>query len=345
MTAPTRVVYVTGPDCSGSGTLIGALREFGLHVPGPEVAAPGSRPDHTSEARSSEARSSEPQWVVDLHTALLRSAGVEATDARPIAWHLVDRAGAEGNALAEIRPWLAEQTAEHETLVIKDPRLLWFLEYWQEAATGVGAAASSITVLRPPAEAVADRVGDGTAEDPADGTEPVDRVAGWINLMLGTELATRAAPRAFVRHHDLLHDWEGPVFDAAAALDLPMIDPDNLAAVDRVDALIGSAPPEADVTWDDVPVPAPLRGLADDTWAALDSLPEHDDAGTRAELDRLRALYPYVHRRVASPARQIAQLLPAEAVPPVARQHTAGTLWRSSPAARWPARRGRPPAR
>lgn len=87
-------------------------------------------------------------------------------------------------------------------------------------------------------------------------------------------------------------------------------------------------------------MPAPLRALADDTWAALDALPDHDDGGTRAELDRLRALYPYVHRRVeASPARRIARLMPTDAVPPAA-QNVTGMLWRSARAHRWPGRRG-----
>jgi hypothetical protein len=179
-------------------------------------------------------------------------------------------------------------------------------------------------MLRAPAEVV------GSKAAYYNGRGVVDRVAGWINLMLGTELATRATPRAFVRYRDLIHDWDEPVFAAAAALDLPMIDPQNLAAVHRVDAFIDPTLHRVAATWQDVPVPAPLRALADDTWAALDALPEHDDAGTRAEFDRLRALYPYVHRKVAaSPARRIARMVPAEVVPQGVRQSVAGMLWGS----------------
>ena len=292
MRRTARVVYVTGPGHSGTGLLAGVLRQFGWHVPGPEVAADATCPRGSAE----------PQWVVDFHDGVLRSADVQPSDPRPIAWHLVDRASTEGNALSQIRTWLGAQVAAHGDVVIKDPRLLWFLELWLEAATSTGTRASCLTVLRPPAEVVGSRA----AYD--DGRGPVDHLAGWINLMLGTELATRAAPRAFVRYGDLIHDWDEPVFGAAAALGLPMIDPDDMAAVERVDAFIQPAPHPGGATWRDVPVPAPLRALADDTWAALDVLPDHDDPGTRAEFDRLRALYPYVHRKIAaSPARRISR--------------------------------------
>jgi hypothetical protein len=314
MSTPTRVVYVTGSGRSGTSTLAGVLREFGLRVPPPEVEADASNPRGFSE----------PQWVVDFHNSMLRAAGVQTSDPRPIAWHLVDRASCDGNALGQIRAWLDAQVAQYGDLVIKDPRLLWFLELWQQAATGAGARASCITMLRPPAEVV------GSKATYYGGRGVVDRVAGWINLMLGTELATRTMPRAFVRYGDLVHDWDEPVFGAAAALDLPMVDPGNMDAVHRVDAFIDPTLHRVEATWHDVPVPAPLRTLADDTWAALDALPEHDDAGARAEFDRLRALYPYVHRKVASsPARRIARMVPAEVVPPAVRQSVAGMLWRS----------------
>lgn len=201
------------------------LRKFGLHVPGAEV-----------ESATIARRSAEPQWVVDLHATILAAAGVRPADDRPITWHLVDRANVDANASRQIRAWLAAQTAQHSALVVKDPRLPWFLEHWQAAAAGVRATASSITVLSPPLEVVGRSLTSDAEQD------PTDRVAGWINLMLGTELATRATPRAFIRHGDLVHDWDGPVFAAAASLDLPMIGRDQLAAVERVDALIDPTP-------------------------------------------------------------------------------------------------------
>lgn len=314
MTGGPRVVFLTGPERSGASTLAGVLRQFGLTVPRPEVEP------HTANPR----RPSESRWVVDLHEAVLRSADVQAADPRPLAWHLVDQAGAEANASGEIGAWLAARTAEHGDLVIKDPRLLWFLEHWQKAAVAAGATASCLTVLRPPGEMVGSVITDHR-------DWLVERLAGWINVMLGTELATRATPRAFVRYWDLIHDWDGPVFDAATALGLPMVDPRDTSAVERVDAFVDHTLHRVEVRWDDMPVPAPLRALADDTWAALDALPDQDDAVTRAEFDRLRALYPYVHRKVTtSPARRIARIVPPAVVPPSVRASMAGMLRRSA---------------
>lgn len=317
MSGPAHVVHVTGSARSGASVLAGVLREFGLHVPQPEAGA------------TSSPGPSEPGLVVNMHDSLLRSAGVRTTDPRPIAWHLADRAATEADALSRVRPWLAAQITEHGDLVVEEPRLPWFLELWQRAATAAGASASSITMLRAPLEVM----GCDIADDKGRG--PVDHMSGWINLMLGTELATRATPRAFVRHRDLIHDWDEPVFEAAAVLGLATVDPHDADAVARVDALIEPTPPHPVLTWDDVSVPAPLRALADDTWAALDALPGHDDAGTRAEFDRLRALYPYVHRRIeASLTRRITQLAPANVVPYAIRQSLVGMLRRSPDAAR-----------
>ena len=172
------VVYVTGSGRSGTSTLAGVLRQFGLHVPAPEVAPDATNPRGFSE----------PQWVVDFHNGMLRSADVQTSDPRPIAWHLVDRAGTEGDALGQIGAWLAAQLAAHGDLVIKDPRLLWFLELWLEATTNAGASASCLTMLRPPAEVV------GSKAAYYKGRGLVDRLSGWINLMLGTELARGIRP-------------------------------------------------------------------------------------------------------------------------------------------------------
>jgi hypothetical protein len=257
--------------------------------------------------------------VNGLHDDLLRSAEVRVTDARPIAWHLVDRAATEASALDQIAAWLRVQVLAYGDIVITDPALPWFLELWQRATVSAGGAVSSVVMLRSPAESV-----DTTTTA---GDELLDQVAGWVNLMLGTELTTRATPRAFLRYRELVDDWGDHVFDAAAALDLPMIDPRNVGAVERVDDLLGPVPPHhVDVAWQDVPVPAPLRTLAADTWDALDTLTRHDDAGTRAEFDRLRALYPYVYRKVTtSPVRRIARMLPQDVLPAGFRKNVPGS--------------------
>lgn len=324
MTARRRIVYVTGSTRSGASTLAGVLSQFGLRVPPPEAVP---RAGHLRAL-------SESEWVNGFHDSLLRSADVRVTDARPIAWHLVDRAATEASALDQIAAWLRVQVLAYGDIVITDPGLPWFLELWQRAAASAGAAASSVVVLRSPTESV-----DTTAAKAGD--ELLDQVAGWVNLMLGTELTTRATPRTFLHHRHLVDEWDDHVFDAAVALDLPMIDPRNVDAVERVDDFLGPVPHHVEVTWQDVLVPAPLRTLADDTWDALETLTRHDDAGTRAEFDRLRALYPHVYRKVtASPARRIARMVAQDVLSAGVRKSGAAVLWRSPDAGRRVPRRG-----
>ena len=66
-----------------------------------------------------------------------------------------------------------------------------------------GVEPSFVTMLRPPPEVVGSKrtyynacLQDGQG------------VAAWLNMMLGTERATRGSSRALVRYHDLLRGWE-----------------------------------------------------------------------------------------------------------------------------------------
>ena len=68
MPGERRIVLVVGPGRSGTSTMAGALAQCGYEVP---RAIEG---DATNPLGFFE-----PQWVVDLHTRLLRKAGVGAT--------------------------------------------------------------------------------------------------------------------------------------------------------------------------------------------------------------------------------------------------------------------------
>jgi hypothetical protein len=112
--------------------------------------------------------------VDGFHDDLLRSAGVRVADARPIAWHLVDRAATEATALDQIAAWLRVQLLAYGDIVITDPALPWVLELWQRATVNAGGAASSVVVLHSPAESA-----DTTT---AAGDELLDQVAGWVKV-------------------------------------------------------------------------------------------------------------------------------------------------------------------
>ncbi len=287
-----RVVLVVGAGRSGTSTLAGLLRLLGLHVPLPEVAADASNPRGFAE----------PQWVVDRHDGLLRAANVQVADARPAAWaacHAVAGA-AEGDA---VRGWLTEHLDAHPRLVVKDPRLAWFLPLWREACTAAGAAPAFATMLRPPAEVVGSRE---TYYGSRMGHAHL--VASWLNVLLHTERATRGADRAFVRYGDLLGDWRSATAAAGAALGLPEVaHPD----AERVRAASGFVDPglrRMTLTLDDLTLPSRLRDLAGAAWEQLDRLvdPAHDTPETHAALDELEAAYDDLYEESEAVSRSSA---------------------------------------
>ena len=118
------------------------------------------------------------------------------------------------------------------------------------------------------------------------------------------------------------------------------------------------------MTWDDIGVPARLRGLADETWQALDAVATDDTETTQATCDQLRAAYAEMYadaeafahssvvaqrRTAAADARRGAAEQPARGqaprsaadrvphavramVPPAARQRLRKAMGRERPA-------------
>ncbi len=274
-----RVVFVVGAGRSGTSTMSGALRTLGMHVPQPEVAADEANPKGFGEA----------QWVVDLHDELLQRCNVHVSDARPAAWF-------ESGKLAHFEPlrgrlhaWLEEQFVEGgPELVIKDPRLAWFLGLWRSAALRCEATPAYVTMLRPPAEVVGSKQRHHTAK-----VGEVQRTAAWVNMMLHTERATRGSARAFVRYADMLDDWTVPVFGIGDQFDLVSVQDAEANAIRAVHTFIDPSLHRASLTWADIEVPRQLREIAQETWENLDRLaePGGDAPEVHDRLDAVRTAY------------------------------------------------------
>ena len=82
---------------------------------------------------------SEPQWVVDLHERFLKEVAVQSGDARPAAWFETGRISTREPARIRVTDWLEPHFDVHPELVVKDPRLSWFLGLWRVAAIRTGA--------------------------------------------------------------------------------------------------------------------------------------------------------------------------------------------------------------
>lgn len=274
-----RVVFVVGSGRSGTSTMAGVLQTLGMHVPQPEVAADETNPKGFGE----------PQWVVDLHTELLQRCNVAVSDARPSAWFEAGKLAQLERLRTRMHTWLEEQFAEGgPELVVKDPRLSWFLGLWRSAALRCDATPSYLTMLRPVTEVVGSKERYYSSRFGA-----IDRTAAWVNMMLHTERATRGSARAFVRYEDLLADWTLPLFAIGRQFDLFAVTSASANDIRRVHRFVDPSLRRVQLTWADVDVPPRLRDLAEESWQALNKLADEggDRPDVHAALDELRAAY------------------------------------------------------
>lgn len=272
------LVLVVSIGRSGTSLLAGILAQLGFRVPQPEVEANKTNPRGFSE----------PRWVVDFHKPLLRERRVRLWDSRPAAWEATASATQDETTVEELKSWLSVQFVGAENVVIKDPRIAWFLPLWQRCASELGIKTAFAIVARHPPEVLASaRKWYGTRQSDA------SRAAAWLNVMLHTEAATRGGRRALSRYDNLLADWPGEIARIGATLDLPSLTGVDRAAHPEIEAFVDPTLRRSAVGWDKVPIPAHLRTLVDDAWAHASRLaePGGDDQATRAALDAVRAAY------------------------------------------------------
>lgn len=257
--AGRRLVLVVGIGRSGTSAFTSALASFGVAVPQPEVSADETNPRGFGE----------PQWAVDFHTALLRRVRVSNFDGRPGAWELTDALAADDDdAAARLRDWLTRQLDEHGRVVVKDPRTVWLLSLWNRVADELDLAPSYVTVLRHPAEVVA-----SAKRAYGEGRHEASRVAGWVNVMVHAERATRGRPRSYVGYDALLTDWRSVLATVDTDLGLGL-DLADASAAARVDGFIDPALRREQVGWEALELPVHLQAVADRTWAALGPPPD-----------------------------------------------------------------------
>ena len=290
---PPVLLVVAGSGRSGTSLFTGLCGRLGFRIPQPEVQADSSNPHGFGE----------PRWAVDFHEDLLRSLDVTREDARPTAWEIAARVDERPRARARLRSWLEEQFDGADRVVVKDPRLTWFLGLWGHVATDVGVETRVVSMLRHPAASIKSRELAYGA-----GSTHATRTAGWLNMMLGTEEHSRGLSRAILRYDDLLADWRGTFEAAEKYLALPLASaasPEQLAAAD---ALVDPSLRRAEPDWDELGLPAPLRDLAESAYLSLSDLAvsgtaDGDTEEHRRRADEVRAGYAAYYADAESVAR------------------------------------------
>jgi hypothetical protein len=273
-----RLVLVVGVGRSGTSLLTGILGQLGVHIPVPEVKADATNPRGFSE----------PRWVVDFHTRLLRRLRVTVNDSRPAAWELTGQTAEEEPVRAELTAWLGGQFGESGRVVVKDPRTVWFLPLWRRCAEELGLATSFVTMLREPAEIIA-----SAKKSYGDWQSDASRAAAWLNVTLETEHSTRGTQRAFVRYEDLLADWPGEIRRVGELTGDAALAGLERSAFPAVDEFVDPTLHRNRVGWDQHEVPGHVRALADDVWDQIQGLarPGGDAPAAHERLDTARAAF------------------------------------------------------
>jgi hypothetical protein len=271
------LLLVAGSGRSGTSLFSGLLQRLGFHIPQPEVPADASNPRGFAES----------QWVVDFHARWLKRAAVQSSDARPAAWAQVAEVALDESVVRQVGGWLGKQFREADHIVIKDPRLSWFLPLWRHAADEAGAGLRVATVLRHPAAVV-----DSKQRYYGAWQGDVTRTAGWVNQMLFTERATREMNRAFVRYEDLLDDWPRVVGGVAETLGLTAITEAPTSRLRDAHDFVDRGLSRSRTDWpEDLAMPAALREQADSVWGLMSQLADADKAEVWEKLDSARARY------------------------------------------------------
>jgi len=296
------LVLITGTGRSGTSTMSGALHHLGLYVPGPYLGANPSNPKGFFESK----------WAINFHKRIATRAGIDDFDSRPAAWARAQEAVTPG-LREELVDFLRAKSAEHDQVVVKDPRSVWVQGLWREAAEAAGLGIRYVSMLRHPAEVVGSRseyYAQQADEDRRRHYEIIS-VARWVNSQLISERETRDQPRAFVKYVDLLEDWRPVAARLATDLGLSYEHEVRPGEHHPVDDFIDPSLRRLKVTWADLAIPRDLESLAEAVWTELETL---DEAGgvapeASARLDEHSVTY----RRLLSDAAAISHDLLGEA--------------------------------
>ncbi|WP_435742748.1 sulfotransferase family protein [Nocardioides sp. SYSU DS0663] len=287
---PRKVLFVAGAGRSGTSTMAGLMQILGLHVPQPEVVADETNPKGFGE----------PAWAVEHHDRLLKDAGVQVSDARPDAWFETGRVSTREQERITTAEWLEGHFGVSSELVVKDPRLAWFLSLWRVAAVRTGATPVFATMLRPPAEVVGSKQ---TYYKNRLGSAHL--AASWLNMLLHTERATRASvdsgadgaadgsARVFVRYADLLDDWTRVCMHAGETLGLQHVLHARSEQIRDGHRFVDPSLRRVTQSLEDLALPRRLHDLTAETWAELNKLadPGGDTPQVHQALDQLREAY------------------------------------------------------
>ncbi|MFP5283154.1 MAG: sulfotransferase family protein [Actinomycetes bacterium] len=281
---PRRLVLVTGSGRSGTSTVAGLLSHLGLYVPQPVLPANQSNPRGFYES----------SWPVTFHQRLAKHARINQFDARPDAEARV-RAAVTDAHRTELGDWLNEQAEFGRQLVVKDPRSVFSLSLWADAAREADLPIRYLSMLRHPAEVLGSYATyyTTTSDQARRRRYQVFILARWLNATLTFERGTRGQPRTFVSYPDLLDDWRGTMDGVREDLGLQFPAPWVAGRPHAGDDFLDPDLRRMRTQFADLAMPRGLQAIAEEVWDSLEVLTQQHgaDPTASARLDELAARY------------------------------------------------------
>jgi hypothetical protein len=142
------------------------------------------------------------EWeeVVKIHRDLLRAVGSSSEDPLPLPAGWAETS-ATRQAKRQLSELIAREFGNSRIFVVKDPRLSKLLPLWLELLDALDIDPVVIIPFRNPLEVAA-------SLSERDRLSKSESMLLYAHGYLGTELASRAVPRCFVRYNKLVSEWQ-----------------------------------------------------------------------------------------------------------------------------------------
>jgi hypothetical protein len=157
--------------------------------------------------------------IVDYNNKIMREA-FEMSWSSPACGSSADKIKNVSSALKQYRDGAIQliqtQYQEKEKIVLKDPRISLLYDFWSDILRACNYEPIPIIIVRQPLEVSASLAKrDNLSGDLS--------LAMWLHYTLAAERSTRAGPRAFVLHADLMADWRKQLSRLEAELGIPLL--------------------------------------------------------------------------------------------------------------------------
>jgi hypothetical protein len=134
-------------------------------------------------------------------------------DARPSARSKLAEVVQSSDAVDQATQWLVDNGGDHDTVLLKDPRMAWFVDVWTDVAEMTGRRVAIVRMVRDPVAVVS-----STLRWYEQTRRPEYRLGGWITANHNVDAQRGANPVVNLDHGGLLSEPDAVMANAVATL-------------------------------------------------------------------------------------------------------------------------------